>query len=77
MQLTIKTNDHRVQSLEEIKNHDADLNEIPRYIHKTAGEGVYDYFLGFHGLDLAEPAFYAIPKNCRRKECLDENIFEL
>ena len=39
-----------------------DLIEIPKYIHETAGEGVYNYFLGFHGLDLAELVFYALPK---------------
>jgi len=40
-----------------------DLIEIPKYIHKTAGEGVYNYYLGFHGLDLAELVLYAIPKS--------------
>ena len=38
-----------------------DLIDIPRFIRKTAGEGVYRYYLGFHGLDLAELCFYAIP----------------
>lgn len=39
-----------------------DLIEIPQFINKTVGNDVYDYFLGFHGLDLAELVFYAIPK---------------
>lgn len=39
-----------------------DLIEIPKFIHKTVGEGVYDYYLGFHGLDLAELVFYAVPR---------------
>ena len=40
-----------------------DLITIPQYVHRIVGEGVYDYYLGFHGLDLAELVFYAIPKN--------------
>lgn len=43
-----------------------DLIEIPGFIHEIAGEGVYNYYLGFHGLDLAELVFYAVPKNLNR-----------
>ena len=42
-----------------------DLIEIPQFIHRTVGEGVYNYYFGFHGLDLAELVFYAIPKGMR------------
>ena len=38
-----------------------DLIVIPQYINSLVGEGVYDYYLGFHGLNLAELVFYAIP----------------
>ena len=48
-----------------VYHREEDLIEIPQYIHRTAGAGVYDYFLGFHGLDLAELVFYAIPKKLR------------
>lgn len=40
-----------------------DLIEIPQFIHGLVGEDVYNYYLGFHGLDLAELVFYAIPKH--------------
>ena len=40
-----------------------DLIEIPQYIHGLVGAGVYDYYLGFHGLDLAELVFYVVPRN--------------
>ena len=39
-----------------------DLITIPQFIQETVGDGVYDYYLGFHGLDLAELVFYAVPK---------------
>ena len=39
-----------------------DLISIPQFIHGLVGDGVYDYYLGFHGLDLAELVFYAVPK---------------
>ena len=42
-----------------------DLIDIPKFIHETADEGVYKYYLGFHGLDLAELVFYAIPKELK------------
>ena len=38
-----------------------DLIDIPQYISSLVGDGVYDYYLGFHGLDLAELVFYAVP----------------
>lgn len=41
-----------------------DLIEIPQFIHGLVGDNVYDFYLGFHGLDLAELSFYAIPKEC-------------
>ena len=40
-----------------------DLIEIPQFIQGIVGDGVYDYYLAFHGLDLAELVFYAVPKN--------------
>ena len=40
-----------------------DLIKIPQFIHELVGEGVYNYYLGFHGLDLSELVFYAIPKH--------------
>jgi len=56
-----------------VYHNEEDLIEIPRYIHKIAGEGVYNYYLGFHGLDLAELVFYAIPKSAFGKtECSDQ-----
>ena len=45
-----------------VYHREEDLIEIPQYIHKIAGEGIYDYYLRFHGLDLAELVFYAIPR---------------
>ena len=45
-----------------------DLIDIPQYIHALAGEGVYRYYLGYHGLDLAELCFYAIPNTCETEE---------
>lgn len=39
-----------------------DLIEIPQYINSLVDEGTYEYYLGFHGTDLAELVFYAIPK---------------
>ncbi len=44
-----------------------DLIEIPQFIHRVVGERTYEYYLGYHGLDLAELAFYAIPKECKRQ----------
>lgn len=41
---------------------ECDLIDIPQYINNLVGDGVYDYFLRFHGLDLAELVFYAVPK---------------
>lgn len=49
-----------------VYHREEDLIAIPQYIHKIAGEGVYDYYLGFHGLDLAELVFYAIPRTYLR-----------
>ena len=39
-----------------------DLIEIPQFIHSLVGKEVYRYYLGFHGLGLAELCFYAIPE---------------
>ncbi len=39
-----------------------DLITIPQFVQEIVGDGVYDYYLGFHGLDLAELVFYAVPK---------------
>ncbi len=39
-----------------------DLITIPQYIRSLVGEGVYDYYIGYQGLDLAELVFYAVPK---------------
>ena len=39
-----------------------DLIDIPHYISSLVGEGVYNYYLGFHGLDLAELVLYALPR---------------
>ena len=38
-----------------------DLIEIPSFIESLAGSGVYDYYLRYHGTDLAELVFYAVP----------------
>ncbi len=40
-----------------------DLITIPQFINGLVGAGVYNYYLGFHGLDLAELVFYAVPKS--------------
>ena len=40
-----------------------DLIDIPQYINALVGDGVYNYYLRFHGLDLAELVFYAVPVN--------------
>ncbi len=48
-----------------VYHREEDLITIPQLIRSIAGEGVYDYFLGFHGLDLAELCFYAIPREDR------------
>lgn len=48
-----------------VYHREEDLIEIPQYIHKIVGENLYNYYLGFHGLDLAELVFYAIPKQNR------------
>lgn len=39
-----------------------DLIDIPQYIDKLVGNGIYDYYLRFHGVYLAELVFYAVPK---------------
>ena len=39
-----------------------DLIEIPHYINSLVKAGTYDYYLRFHGLDLSELVFYAIPR---------------
>lgn len=39
-----------------------DLITIPQYIESLVDSGVYEYHIGFQGLDLAELVFYAIPK---------------
>ena len=38
-----------------------DLIEIPPFIDSLAGKGTYEYYLRYHGTDLAELVFYAIP----------------
>lgn len=38
-----------------------DLIEIPPFIDSLVGDGVYEYYLRYHGTDLAELVFYAIP----------------
>ncbi len=48
-----------------VYHRETDLIDLPRFIHDTVGESAYDYYLGFHGLDLAELVLYAIP----RTEC--------
>ena len=40
---------------------ETDLIEIPKFINEVAGFNTYSYYLGFHGLDLAELVFYAVP----------------
>lgn len=47
---------------------ETDLIEIPQFIHKIVGDNSYDYYLGFHGKDLYELVFYAIPKILERYE---------
>lgn len=47
---------------------ETDLIEIPQYVEAVAGHGVYEYYLRFHGLDLAELVFYAIPREWLDKE---------
>lgn len=42
-----------------------DLINIPQYIDSLVGSGVYEYYLRFHGLGLAELVFYAVPRNSR------------
>ena len=49
-----------------------DLIEIPLYINSIVGENAYNYYLGFHGTDLAELVFYAIPKSEKRVDSIDE-----
>jgi FkbM family methyltransferase len=39
-----------------------DLARIPQYIDSLVERGTYDYYLRFHGIDLVELVFYAIPK---------------
>ena len=50
-----------------VYHREEDLIEIPKLIDETAGKNSYDYHLGFHGLDLAELVFYAIPRAVRQK----------
>ena len=50
-----------------VYHNERDLIDIPKIIHETAGNGVYDYFLGFHGFDLAELVFYAVPKKLKER----------
>ena len=45
-----------------VYHREEDLIEIPRLICEIAHEGTYDFFLGFHGLDLAELVLYGIPR---------------
>ena len=40
-----------------------DLIQIPQFISELVGKEVYYDYLSFHGLDLAELVFYAIPKH--------------
>ncbi len=40
---------------------ESDLIAIPRFIRSIVGDGVYRYYLGYHGKSLAELCFYAIP----------------
>jgi hypothetical protein len=39
-----------------------DLARIPQYIDSLVERGTYDYYLRFHGIDLVELVFYAVPK---------------
>ena len=39
-----------------------DLITIPQYINSLVGKGVYEYHIGYQGLDLAELVFYAVAK---------------
>lgn len=46
-----------------------DLITIPQFISSLVGTGVYDYHIGYQGLDLAELVFYAVAKkNDGRKQ---------
>ena len=49
-----------------VYHNEMDLIEIPQFIHEVAGSNTYDYHLGFHGLDLAELVFYAVPKKLKK-----------
>jgi len=40
---------------------ESDLIDIPRFIQGIVPTGTYNYYLRFHGYDLAELVFYAIP----------------
>ena len=40
-----------------------DMITIPQYIESIVEKGTYKYYLRFHGLDLAELVFYAIPSD--------------
>lgn len=41
---------------------ETDLVKIPQFIDSLAGHDTYDYYVRFHGLDLAELVFYAVPR---------------
>ncbi len=41
---------------------ECDLIDIPEFVQGLVGEGIYDYYLRFHGLDMVELVFYAVPK---------------
>ncbi len=45
-----------------VYHREEDLITIPQYIESIAGNGVYSYHLRFHGPDLSELVFYAVPK---------------
>ncbi len=45
-----------------------DMIRIPQFINSLVPDKTYDYYLRFHGRDLAELVFYAVPKSYRNVE---------
>lgn len=41
---------------------ETDMIDIPQYINSIVEDGTYNYYIRFHGLDLAELVFYAVPR---------------
>lgn len=41
---------------------ETDLVKIPQFIGSLVEYDTYDYYIRFHGLDLAELIFYAVPR---------------